>query len=159
MPCIWGTHNRRQLFLDVVIFPVATATLIKSPQMTRQKSGAEGQGQPPAIFRALVDTGATTTCITRRVADCVGLKPVGKTNVITIAGENAHNNYLFHIGFPTGPMPPDGKSYQGSVQINRQPLQGPELVMSSGFDVLLGMDIISTGSLAVEGSGTFSFSF
>jgi hypothetical protein len=40
------------------------------------------------------------------------------------------------------------------------PIHGGEITSTGGqFDVLLGMDVISTGSLAVEGIGTFSFSF
>jgi hypothetical protein len=30
---------------------------------------------------------------------------------------------------------------------------------SANFDVLMGMDVISTGSLVVQGSNTFTFSF
>ena len=34
-----------------------------------------------------------------------------------------------------------------------------EAAMGEYADVILGMDVISIGSLAVEGNGTFSFSF
>ena len=40
-----------------------------------------------------------------------------------------------------------------------EPIYGAELTASLGFDVLLGMDIISKGSLKIEGNGHFSFSF
>jgi hypothetical protein len=40
------------------------------------------------------------------------------------------------------------------------PIQGAELGFEGrGFDALLGMDVIATDSLAIEGIGTFSFSF
>jgi hypothetical protein len=46
------------------------------------------------------------------------------------------------------------------VDVFQNVIQGVELAIGpGGFDVLLGMDVIGMGSLAVEGSGTYSFSF
>jgi hypothetical protein len=45
------------------------------------------------------------------------------------------------------------------VHINPVPVYGGELPVGAGFDVLLGMDILSSGSLKIEGSGHYSFSF
>jgi hypothetical protein len=46
------------------------------------------------------------------------------------------------------------------VDVFHDAIQGAELAIGQGgFDVLLGMDVIGMGSLAVEGSGTYSFSF
>jgi hypothetical protein len=40
------------------------------------------------------------------------------------------------------------------------PIQGAEFdAGQGGFDVLLGMDVISTGSLKVEGDGSFSWAW
>ncbi len=77
-----------------------------------------------------------------------------------VSGENEHNNYLFHLGFMLGQPNPTGKEMKGNLYIFNQEIQGPELNLSdAGFEVLLGMDVIGKGSLAVEGNGTFSFSF
>mgnify|MGYP000906172191 CR=1 FL=1 len=36
------------------------------------------------FFPALIDTGATSTCITSSVADKIGLKPIGKRQMATV---------------------------------------------------------------------------
>jgi predicted aspartyl protease len=113
------------------------------------------------MFKALVDTGATSTCITQRVASEVGLLPVGKVPIMGVSGQSYHNNYLFHVGFTISLENPENTNeLQVEAHISAAQIQGAELVIPGGeFDVLLGMDILSTGSLAMEGGGTFSFSF
>jgi hypothetical protein len=75
-----------------------------------------------------------------------------------------HNGYLFHVAFvipsttpPGAPAPPPGQAY-GLMAVNGTVIHGGEITAPVGFDVLLGMDIISGGSLHIEGNGTFSFS-
>lgn len=88
MPCIWGNHNNSQIFLEVAVFPV---------DFDRQTAPVK---QQPGIFKALLDTGAQSTCITSDVAGKVGLEPIGKVPVSSVSGIQYHNNYLFKIGFP-----------------------------------------------------------
>jgi hypothetical protein len=154
MPVVWGRHDRRRLFINVAIVSVVDAakggTLIN-----------------PKMFRALIDTGATGTCITRAAADRMGLSPIGKIEIQGVSGTKEHNNYLFHIGSTT-PVPgvlPIANPL-GEVQVplqlhlNSTPIQGAEFdAGKGGFDVLLGMDVICTGSLKVEGDGTFSWAW
>jgi hypothetical protein len=153
MPCIWGQHNKSQLFPDVAVIPAASLATLIQP--------AAGQ-QPPSIqtFRALIDTGAQGTCITATVAKAIGLIPLGKKSVIGVSGVQSHNYYLFNVGFLIGGPVGPNKTMAGQIHLFATPIQGVELAIAGGnFDVLLGMDIIGSGSLAVEGSGTFSFSF
>jgi hypothetical protein len=129
------------------------------------------QGKPlsnPQMFKALIDTGATGTCITKAAADRMGLLPIGKVEVQGVSGTKAHNNYLFHVGFTTV-LPgaliamlanQGGNQVQLQLHINNTPIQGAEFdAGQGGFDVLLGMDVISTGSLKIEGDGSFSWSW
>mgnify|MGYP001819874489 CR=1 FL=1 len=144
MPCIWGTHNRSQLFLSIAVFP---------PNL---------QGAPTNItaFKALIDTGAQSTCISSTVAQAVGLRPLGKKTISGVSGVAAHNYYSFHIGFMQIGLAGPNNTAQGNLAILDPPIDGVELAISGqGFDVLLGMDVIAIGSLAVEGNGTFSFSY
>lgn len=156
MPCIWGLHNRSQLFVNVLIIP--TSWLVN------------GILSPPASapivqpFQALIDTGAQSTAISSRVAAAVGLQPVGKMQVFGVSGSQYHNYYTFHVGFIIGAVTPQAGSPTGAgvgrVDVFKDVIQGAELALGGGgFEILLGMDVIGKGSLAVEGSGTFSFSF
>lgn len=151
MPCLWLQHNKRQIFLNVAI--------LRPDDLLAEARGLAASA--PNTFSALLDTGATCTCITKRVAESVGLLPIGKVPIHGVSGLSYHNNYLFCVGFPVSRQDyADPRQQVMETHIADVQVQGAELVIPGGeFDVLLGMDILSTGSLAVEGSGTFSFSF
>jgi hypothetical protein len=119
----------------------------------------------PHTFRALVDTGAQRTLINPSVVTALNLTPIGKVGLQGIGGAvNYTNGYLFHGAFtlPAGaPQPVAGGQFQQPVAIfvHNTVIHGGLLSSGLGFDVLLGMDVIGGGSLHIEGSGTFSFSF
>jgi Aspartyl protease len=159
MPCVWGVHNRSQIFLDVGIIDAGTAATV-----------TPGPYAPvihnPPVFRALVDTGAEVTMISPNVASTVGLTPIGQIPIQGVGHTMTyHNAYLFHVAFVVplaqmGPLIPAGGGVDTMIFMQPGPVYGGEITSSGDhFDVLLGMDVISTGSLAVEGNGTFSFSF
>lgn len=155
MPCIWATHNKSQLFLTVAIVP---PSWFVGGQVTVPA------GSSIQIFQALVDTGATGTAISANVATKVGLQPSGKMQVYGVSGSQYHNYYMFHVGFLVGTVTQTqggaAGQFQGQVSVFNDVIQGAELALGQGgFEVLLGMDILGKGSLAVEGGGTFSFSF
>ncbi len=103
--------------------------------------------------------------ITPNVANTVGLMPIGKVPLMGIGGAvTYHNGYLFHVAFTipiAAPLPASSVPARQQVMIfvQAQVIHGGELTSAAGFDVLLGMDILSTGALHIEGNGTFSFSF
>jgi hypothetical protein len=160
MPCLWLQHNNSQLFVNVGILDAATINLATMPPFG-------GVAPNPQMFVALVDTGAQTTMISTNVAATLNLQPQGKIPIPGV-GHNItyHNGYLFHVAFtfPLTPIPqtlPAGSTVQVQLAVFILPkaIYGAELTTASGFDVLLGMDVLSTGSLKVEGSGHYSFSF
>ena len=164
MPCIWGLHSGRQLFCALAIIPADAPGVLGMPY------GSSFTGVLKGV-RALIDTGATTTCITSRLARDLNLQPVGKVQVHGVSGVVAHNSYLFLVGFPFAvapgtPLPP-GHPPPGPGETTTQThildkiIEGCEFNGGDNpaFDVLLGMDVISTGSLVVQANGTFSFSF
>src|ERR1700730_12997669 len=162
MPCLWGQHNNSQIFLNVGIVDASAVNLTAAPPF--------GASFPnPQMFRALVDTGAQRTMISTNVVNALNLTPLG-TVQIRGAGHTItrHNSYLFHIAFVialpsnVGQMAQAGVPTQALAFLNPNPIHGAEIGLTStggSFDVLLGMDIIATGSLKIEGNGTFSFSF
>jgi hypothetical protein len=83
-----------------------------------------------------------------------------------VSGAKYHNNYLFYIGFivysaPIGLTNTDvSQQFQQELHMLPTPIQGAEFDAGGhGFDVLLGMDVISSGSLNVGGNGTFSWAW
>ena len=113
-----------------------------------------------APFLALVDTGATSTGITKAVVKQVGLSQIGQSPVRSVSGVQTHNRYRFQIGLPSGiSINKDGTGILRTFYMIYRDIEGIEFFDHDDFDVLLGMDILSIGSLKVEGNGTFSFSF
>jgi hypothetical protein len=159
MPCVWGVHNGSQIFLDVGIIDAGTAATVTPGPYAPVI-------QAPPIFKALVDTGAEVTMISPEVASTVGLTPIGQIPIQGVGHTMTyHNAYLFHVAFVVplahiGQPIPAGGGAATIIFMQPHPIYGGEITSSGDhFDVLLGMDVISTGSLAVEGNGTFSFSF
>jgi hypothetical protein len=163
MPCLWLKHDNRQLFCAVYILPVESTVELTAT--------LEGSFAGPAIgARALVDTGATTTCISSRLAGALKIEPIGKVPLQGVAKVSYHNSYLFLVGFPlalpVGVIPTAQLrlrapgEVQSQIHILQPVIQGCEFDPgNAGFDVLLGMDVIRTGTLVVQGDGSFSFSF
>jgi hypothetical protein len=157
MPVAWARHDKRQIFLNVAI---VDAAVMQSVQ------GGVALIPHVEMFKALIDTGATSTCITRETAAKISLTPVGKVAVQGVAGIQHHNNYLFYVGFLVqlgpGSIVPAGipaNASAGELHLMPTPIQGAEINSGGAFDVLLGMDVISTGSLKIEGDGTFSWAW
>lgn len=97
-------------------------------------------------FIGIWDTGATNTAISSKVAEKCGLIPTGKAIVNTANGENIVNTYIVDIGLPN------------NVNING--VQVNEFTAVEGSDLLIGMDIMGLGDLAIsnyEGKTSFSF--
>jgi predicted aspartyl protease len=100
--------------------------------------------RPPG-YRAIWDTGATGSVIMQKVIDDLGLKQFGVTKAFGVNGEHITQTYYVSIGLPNGV----GFS---SVLVTK----GDVL----NADVLIGMDIISSGDFALthhEGKTCFSF--
>lgn len=96
--------------------------------------------------RALVDTGATITCITPALADKVGLLLLGKTTMISASETSDVNLYFASFFIPFGE--PGKAAAQG--QIDDMPMM--EFNMEGGqFQMLLGRDILCQGVFQMVG--------
>lgn len=134
-------------------------SLIRS---SRFPAGASQEKSSPTQtpFLALVNTGATSTGITKAVVKQVGLSPIGQDPVRSVSGVQTHNSYRFQIGLPSGrSINKDGTGILRKFYMIYRDIEGFEFFDHGDFDVLLGMDTLSIGSLKVEGNGTFIFSF
>ncbi|MBI4088661.1 aspartyl protease family protein [Candidatus Kaiserbacteria bacterium] len=96
---------------------------------------------------AVWDTGANGTVVTKQVAEKLGLKPIGITEVFHAQGKGLTNEYLVNVALPNGVVVPGVRVTEGIL---------------AGCDVLIGMDIIAMGDFAVtnansHGGTTLSF--
>ena len=96
--------------------------------------------------KAAIDTGAVRSCVSKRVADVLGLPIVGKEPVKTATGMCNTNLRI------------------GNLYIGKQIIGGMRFLEAEpfdNFDVIIGMDIIGLGSLKthkhIDGIGTFEF--
>lgn len=96
--------------------------------------------------RAIWDTGATGSVITSRVVSSCNLKPISVCNVQGVHGPQQSNVYLINIILPNGVLFHEVVATEG--------------FLPDGDDLLIGMDIISTGDFSVtnkDGLTCFSF--
>lgn len=105
-----------------------------------------------SLYTALIDTGASNTCISAKVIADLGLSPSGKVAVGGVHGSQATNGYQFQVAIVFIQGPP---SATGAVLTNAHvtPVSGVEFIPSGAFDVLLGRDVICMGSFTMTFDG------
>ena len=111
----------RVLYIDVEI--AEPFVPVKSPDPTNR-----------CKYTAIWDTGASNTVVTNKVMTECGLKPTGMVNVQTANGEALKPTCLASLWLPNKVCFPQVRVTEGTL---------------SGTDVLIGMDIIGAGDLAI----------
>jgi hypothetical protein len=86
-------------------------------------------------YIALWDTGATNSGITSKVVHELNLKPIRKTQVTGVNGTTICNVYLVDIILP--------------MHVGFENVEVTEINIT-GFEVLIGMDIIMEGDFAIS---------
>ncbi len=99
---------------------------ITHPRIIQENLKQEGKSAPTVSVNALIDTGASVTVITPRVADQLGLVHTGFQKVSSVQDEQQRPVYYGFIMFPWG----SGKE----IPIVSCPLKN--------FDCLIGRDIL-----------------
>jgi hypothetical protein len=111
-------------------------------------------GAPPShvsLYMALIDTGASHTCISAKVISDLTLSPMGKMPVGGVHGSQPANQYQFQVAliFPqSSTVPTASGAVAASVHVT--PVTGIEFVPNGPFDVLLGRDVICQGSFSMS---------
>lgn len=123
------------------------------------QSAEESGAERPVLhlYDALIDTGATTTCISQKVVTDLDLNPIGKTQMTGATGVSPVNQYAFGVGFLLqAPQAPAG-TVGGNLLVRE--VQGCLFNKGSAtFDVLLGRDIICSGAFHLSNDGHFTLS-
>lgn len=121
--------------------------VLKNKCLVSEAFDPRSGGTPPTSteFDALWDTGATNSVITQQVIDKCNLSPTGMVTVHAANGSYTAETYLVNIALPNGVTFSGLRVTKGDV---------------SGTDMLIGMDVISQGDLAVTNhGGVTKFSF
>lgn len=124
-------------------FSAIISTCVVYPAFNPKNVSAAPKG---VQVNALWDTGATNTVITKNVIDQLGLKPVGKTKTYHANGESIVDVYYINLMLPNKLGRPFLKVTVGVL---------------TGFDVLIGMDIIGDGEFSIthkDNKSIFTFS-
>ena len=135
MLTITGRHDGRQIFASVALMSIESLDGLTS----------DDSKQPDVqVLNALIDTGATTTSITPKTAEKLGLLPMGMHRVLTASGIQNRPSYLLRVGFASFIK---GKQ---NFLIPDKAVEATETPRSDfPFDVLIGMDVITQGKLLV----------
>lgn len=93
------------------------------------------------------DTGAMTTCVSNKVVQVLGLESKYEVPIDTPSGRSKANVYEINIILPNDIHLENMIVYETAIG-------------EQGFDLLIGMDVISKGDFCVSGAnGVISFSF
>jgi hypothetical protein len=136
MPCLSGKYNPQ-------VGPLINVGLLKSGTLVPAAPPTSAQG-----FPALLDTGASGSCISPSVATSIGVKPVGMFPMISATHNVPMNVYLIDIVIPFGPTT---LALSGIQVMEFAPPAG------SPFQVIIGRNIICKGVLNLGFDGHFSF--
>lgn len=111
--------------------------------------------------RALIDTGATHSVVSKRIIDNLKLQSIGKTKVNTPSHDNHEvNNYHVIIGVSLDEkmqMDKDGPYISANMLSIPLIVSGSDFIEKQEIDVILGMDVIMAGHLSIS-AGMFIFS-
>ena len=137
MPCLSGKF-------DPSIGPIVNVGVLL-PDTIKSNTAANLQ---ITTFPALMDTGASVTCISPKVAQAVNHEPMGKRPMISATHSIPVNIFLVDLFFPFGKA--------GFVSPNVQVM---EFTPSgeSPFQMLVGRDIICKGTFTLSFDGHFTF--
>lgn len=154
MPCLSGNYNPAVgVILQVAILPQSHLALLQN-----SAGGPAPQIPNLTMFAALLDTGASVTCISKSAVQQVGLLPSGKTIMSGSTGASAVDQYTFLVGFLFNAQQAPSGAFSG--QLNANLVQGCEFTNHGfGFDVLIGRDILCKGILTLSFDGHYSLAF
>ena len=110
--------------------------------------------------RPVVDTGASTTCISASVAGALGLEPTGKVPMQTAGGSIDTNVYDVRMAFLLGTIPDKSGKPVGTGELIDRVIQAPEFDPGGNdYKALIGRDVLQMGVLTLSFDGHYSFSY
>ncbi len=138
MPCLSGRY-------DVNIGPMINVGVTPTGALTSSSPTTPHQ---ISTYAALIDTGASSTCISPDVATALGLQPIGKRPMTSASHTVPANVYIVDLVLPFG-----------KAGLIRAGMQVMEFACPTGspYQMLLGRDVICTGLFTISFDGHFTF--
>lgn len=122
---------------------LCTHVLVAAPTLTQPFNPNK---QFAKFDRAIWDTGATCTVITKKVVAGLGLEATGMAPVSGVNSQSIVPTYVVDILLPNNVLIQNVNVLEGNISAN--------------FDVLIGMDIIQRGDMAISNAnGKTKFTF
>ena len=146
MPCISGSFDANVGVLLQV--GVLTGGSLAEARQHAQSTGSSETQFTGAGANALVDTGASMTCISPQLAKQLSLSPRGKVDVRGATGARPVNAYHVDLFLGLGAQ---------SFVIENLDVCGFESGLGP-FQVLAGRDVLCRGVFTMDFSGHFTFS-
>lgn len=106
----------------------------------------------PLLVMALLDTGATTTTISDKVAEALELIPLGFSKIYTAAGLAESADYAVDISFPNGALTGFANLKVGSCNLPyNENLPEEQRMEVTNFGALIGRDMMSRWNIVWNG--------
>ncbi len=107
-------------------------------------------------YRALIDTGAQRTCLTRKTIAQEGLVRHGKRPVQNVHSQNIHYLFWIHLGFwCEASLPAGAQETDRTYYALPQPVEVIDIASNYWFDAIIGMDVLSQFDLRLDRTGEF----
>ncbi|MDB5678201.1 hypothetical protein [Sphingomonas bacterium] len=142
-----GRLERRQAIVEIGFQAFVPQILAVEPEQRSIEIPIQG-------YRALLDTGAQRTCLTRRVIGIESLKSHGKRFIQNVHNEARHYLYWATIGFFANGTDTDvseTRTYFGLPH----PTEIIDIANNENFDAILGMDVLERFDLRFDRTGDF----
>ncbi|MBS1777851.1 MAG: SEC-C domain-containing protein [Bacteroidetes bacterium] len=131
-------HSAFTIHEDSILREIITSCQVSIPWHPTVNPGT----QPPPLTnaKALWDTGASNCVITKRLIDALGIQPFTKATVHHGGGTTQCGVYKINIVLPNNVIIPYVNATEGQAT-------------TGGFDMIIGMDLITMGDFAITNLG------
>ena len=129
--------TKEKTFTCCYPYSLKNAIIIDSEFCTEIET-ADGAKIIQVKVKALIDTGANSTCISHRLASACNLERISVMKIVSAQGTGLAPVYKADIKLPCGTL--------------FQDVLVTEVAGSENFDIIIGMDILSQGDIALTGS-------
>jgi hypothetical protein len=136
-----------------IIDVVVVESIVSQPE---SDSAYTNLALPVRPYRALIDTGATISCVCKHVVKSMNLRPYGRIPMIGSTGQSFHKTYIVTLGLMYGwegqaDYAPNPTSF---YQID--PGEVAEIENNAWFDLIIGTDILTRFTFTLRKGGAFS---